>query len=181
MRLTVTSTGAVGGIGLLLLALFWPWFAAAQAPKIGYVDMKRLLDNAPQVTAARKRIESDFRERDQLLKAEQKRLGDLRTRQSRDAAVMTKEAADALAREVDTIQRLVDRTTEKLRTDLNARREEELNRRWPEINDVVIAYARSNGYDLVLPAPVLYASANVDITDQVLAQLRRQAESDPPR
>ena len=39
-----------------LLAVLWAGALAAQGTRIGYVDMKRLLDNAPQVLEARTRL-----------------------------------------------------------------------------------------------------------------------------
>lgn len=162
-------------IGFMLLGLLLPIAAWSQAQKIGYVDMKRLLDNAPQVAAGRERIEAEFKGRDQLLQAEKARLVELQAREAREAAAMLKTAAEALHREIDTLKRAIDRTVVKLNEDLKRRRDEEMNRRWPEINDALISYARDNGYDLLLPAPVLYASARVDITDEVLARLRAQA------
>lgn len=164
-------------LAALLLALVWlaPALAQDAGTRIGYVDMKRLLDNAPQVIEGRKRLEAEFQARDQQLKAEQARLVDLETRERRDAAVMPKTAADALHSQIETLRRTLDRTRKQMGEDLKARLDEELNRRWPEINDAVIAYAREQGYDLVIPAPVLYASAAVDITDRVLERLRAAA------
>lgn len=174
-----------GGIVWMLLALLFPLIALAQssgAQKIGYVDMKRLLDNAPQVVAARAQIAAEFRDRDAQLKVEQARLDELVVRERRDAATMTKPAAEALQREILTLQRGLERTRKQLNDDLKARGDAELSRRWPEITDAVIEYARANGYDLVVPAPMLYASARIDITDEVLARLRTQAAaSDAPR
>ena len=39
----------------------------------------------------------------------------------------------------------------------------------------IFAYARENQLDLVVQAPVMYASAQIDITDAVLARLKRDA------
>jgi Skp family chaperone for outer membrane proteins len=44
----------------------------------------------------------------------------------------------------------------------------------------VTQYARANDIDLVVPTPVLYASARIDITDRVLDLLRQQANETPP-
>lgn len=166
-------------IGLMLVALLLPIFAWAQTQptKIGYVDMKRLIDNSPQVSASRKRIEAEFIDRDRLLKAEQARLEELKARERRDAAVLSKADADALKREVQTRTLSIELTRKKLNEELNARGKEEIGRRWPEITDAVIEYARANGYDLVLTSPVVYAGANVDITDEVLAAMRAKAAS----
>lgn len=164
-------------LAALLLALIWLAPSLAQNPgtRIGYVDMKRLLDNAPQVIEGRKRLEAEFQDRDRQLKAEQARLEELETEERRDAAIMPKTAADALHQRIETLRRTLERTRKQMGEDLKARLDEELNRRWPEINDAVIAYAREQGYDLVIPAPVLYASAAVDITDRVLERLRAVA------
>ena len=147
--------------------------AVAQTARIGYVDMKRLLDNAPQIQAGRDALQREFAERDNALKAQQVRLAELETRQKRDAAILPKDVADALAFEIDTLRRGIATTRDRMRDDLNARSNQELSRRWPEIHDAVIEYARENGYDLVVEEPVLYASAAVDITDEVLERLKR--------
>jgi outer membrane protein len=135
--------------------------------------MKRLLDNAPQIQAGRDALQREFAERDAALKTQQTRLAELETRQKRDAAILPRDVADALAFEVDTLRRGIATTRERMRDDLNARSSQELSRRWPEIHDAVIEYARENGYDLVVEEPVLYASAAVDITDEVLERLKR--------
>ncbi len=101
------------------------------------------------------------------------RLTEQETRQKRDAAILPRDVADALAFEIDTLRRGIATTRERMRDDLNARMSQELSRRWPEIHDAVIEYARENDYDLVVEEPVLYASAAVDITDEVLDRLKR--------
>ena len=164
------------GIVWMLLAVLWPMFAGAQTStlKIGYVDMKRLLDNAPQVADGRRLIEADFRSRDAQLNVEQTRLDEMQKRERRDAAVMPKANADALRQEIQVLKLSLERTRKKLAEDLKTRSDEEISRRWPEINNAVVEHARANGYDLVVHAPVLYASAAIDITDEVLAKLRSQ-------
>ena len=172
-------------LAALLLALLALTPALAQNPgtRIGYVDMKRLLDNAPQVIEGRKRLEAEFEGKDRQLKAGEAELAELETHERRDAAILPKAAADALHSQIETLRRTLERTRKQMSEDLKARLDEEFNRRWPEINDAVIAYAREQGYDLVIPAPVLYASAAVDITDRVLERLRAAAakpEGPPP-
>jgi len=169
-----------------LLALVLLSFAAtaqqpAQVPsRIGYVDMKRLLDNAPQVQAGRAALQREFAQRDTELKTQEARLADLVARQRRDSAILPKDAADALANEIDTLDRGIKRLREKMRDDLAARQNEELNKRWPEIQDAVIEYARANSLDLVVASPVVYASAAIDVTDAVLARLKRDFDARKP-
>ncbi len=151
--------------------------AQAQAPasaRIGYVDMKRLLDNAPQVIAGRQKLEREFAPRDTSLKADEKHLQELRDKQQREAATMAAADADALKREIDALDRSIKRNRDSMRNDLKSRSDQELDKSWREINDAVVAFAREQGYDLIVPSPVVYASPRVDVTDQVLERLKRQ-------
>ena len=45
-------------LGLALASSAW-----SQSLRVGYVDMKRVLDNAPQVLAGRQQLDQEFRER----------------------------------------------------------------------------------------------------------------------
>jgi len=171
--------GAV--LGACLIETLSP-AAFAQAPaaaKIGYVDMKRLLDNAPQVVAGREKLSKEFAPRDASLKADEKRLDDLRERQQREGATMATTDADTLKREIDALDRSIKRNREAMRNDLKSRSDQELDKSWREINDAVVAFAREQGYDIIVPSPVVYASARVDITDQVLERLRKQYREKP--
>ncbi len=163
---------------LALLAAALTGVAAAQAPspaRVGYVDMKRLLDNAPQVVAGRQKLEREFAARDAALKADEQRATELRARREREAATLSKADAETLQREIDALDRSIKRSRESMRTDLKSRSDQELDRSWREINDAVVEFAREQGFDLIVPSPVVYASPKVDVTDQVLERLRRQS------
>jgi outer membrane protein len=151
--------------------------ASAQAPpatRIGYVDMKRLLDNAPQVVAGRQKLEKEFAPRDAALKADEKHLQDLRERQQRESSTLAAADADALKREIDALDRSIKRNRDSMRNDLKSRSDQELDKSWREINDAVVEFARTQGFDLIVPSPVVFASPRVDVTDQVLERLKRQ-------
>jgi outer membrane protein len=159
---------------LLVPALAFAGAAVAQAPvptRIGYVDMKRLLDNAPQVVAGRRKLEREFAARDTALKTDEQRLVELRQKQT----TLAKAEADALQREVDALDRSIKRNRDGLRTELKTRSDQELDKSWREINEAVVEFAREQGYDLIVPSPVVYASPRVDITDKILDRLRREA------
>ena len=165
-------------LALLLGVLAFAGAAGAQAPapaRIGYVDMKRLLDNAPQVVAGRRTLEREFSARDAALKADEQRLADLRRKQS----ALAKTEADALQREIDALDRSIKRNRDGLRTELKTRSDQELDRSWREINDAVVEFAREQGYDLIVPSPVVYASPRVDVTDRILDRLRRAGAKVP--
>ncbi|SFN48658.1 periplasmic chaperone for outer membrane proteins Skp [Dokdonella immobilis] len=160
----------------MALALGLASSAGAQSPamRIGYVDMKRLLDNAPQVMAGRQKLEREFAPRDAALNADEARLASMRSRYERENAGMNRSDAEALRREIDALDRSIKRNRENLRSELKTRSDQELDRSWREINNAVIEFAREQGIDLIVPSPVVYASPRIDVTDQVLERLRRE-------
>jgi outer membrane protein len=152
-------------------------YAGAQTPpaaRVGYVDMKRLLDNAPQVVAGRQKLEREVAPRDTALKNDEKQLEELRARQQREGATTSADGGDALRREIDALDRSIKRNRDSMRNDLKTRSDQELDRSWREINDAVVEFAREQGFDLIVPSPVVFASPRVDVTDQVLERLKRQ-------
>lgn len=178
-------SGGFGGWSMpltLTLTLALSSIAYAQAPaaapaRVGYVDMKRLLDNAPQVVDGRERLQREFTPRDAALKVDEARLATLREQFERDSALLTKEIADAQKREMDALDRSIRRTREDLRGELKIRSDQELDKSWQQINNTVVEYAREQGYELIVPSPVVYASPRIDITDAVLERLRRDFQA----
>jgi outer membrane protein len=179
---TSTGKGALGALALAFALLCGagvpagPAHAqAATSARIGYVDMKRLIDNAPQVIAARARLDAEFATRNTQLDADAARLQRLEEQLRSEAAVMSADDAERLGREVNALRRSIERTRSRLQQEFGERVDQELGSAWPAMEAAVADYAREAGYDLVLSSPQLYASGRIDITDRVLDRLRRQA------
>lgn len=169
-------------LALLLSVLALGGFANAQAPasaRVGYVDMKRLLDNAPQVVAGRQKLEREFAARDAALKGDEKQAAELHERQQRSASTMGAAEATALQREIDALDRSIKRNRDTLRNDLKTRSDQELDQSWRDINDAVVEFARDQGFDLIVPSPVIYASPKVDVTERILDRLRHRPARSP--
>lgn len=147
--------------------------APAAGVKIGYIDVRRLIDSSPQMADALARIKREFATRDDTIKADDAKLAALKQRYERDNAIMTKDDADALKREVDATERANKRLKDETRAELNERSKAESNRILQLIQDTAIDYARAQGYDLVVPSPIVYASSRIDLTDAVLQRLKQ--------
>ncbi len=159
-------------LGALLLTSSFSLTAQPAAMRIGYVDMKRLLDNAPQVIAGRQKLEREFAPRDSELSAQETQLATMRSRYERDNMNMDRADAENLRREIDALDRSIKRKRENLRSELKSRSDQELDRSWREINNAVVEFAREQNIDLIVPSPVVYASQRIDVTDQVLERLK---------
>lgn len=147
--------------------------------RIGYVDMKRLIDNAPQFTEGRAQLEREFAARNETIKTDDARLSALKQRYQRDSAIMTHEDADTLKREIDATERANKRMHDEARSELNSRAGALRDSAFTALQDTIIDFARAQGYDLIVPSPVLYANPRIDITDAVLQRLKKTGASTP--
>lgn len=163
-------------ICLGLLALSFSATAGAQELRIGYVDMKQVLDNAPQVVAGREKLDQEFRERNDRIQLDEMRADGL---EARLAQGDVDEAGRAqIERDLRDMRRNISRRKEDLRDELSFRRTEEVQRLEAQINIAVQEIARRNGYDLIVSSPVIYASEDLDITDLILEQLEIEFAAD---
>jgi outer membrane protein len=160
----------------MLFALAFLASAEAQQLRIGYVDMKQVLDNAPQVLAGRARLDQEFRARNDAIEMDEMRVAALEARiqqgdLSSDSRLQTE-------RELRDLRRNITRRKEDLRDELSFRRTEEVQSLEEQINVAVQEIAERNGYDLIISSPVVYANPDLDITDQILEQLEVEYAAD---
>jgi len=150
--------------------------AAAQQLRVGYVDMKQVLDNAPQVLAGREKLDLEFRPRNETIEFQERQAQSMEDRLQ--LGDLQEDARARLDRELREMRRNVNRQKEDLRDELSFRRTEEVQNLEDQINLAVQEIARDNGYDLILSSPVIYADPSLDITQLVLDQLKLEHEAD---
>lgn len=163
-------------ICILLIGLALSVPADAQQLRIGYVDMKAVLDNAPQVVAGRAKLDQEFRSRNDSIEMDELRADALELRLQQ--ADMTPESRLQVERDLRELRRNVTRRKEDLRDELSFRRTEEVQQLEGQINIAVQEIAQRNGYDLILSSPVIYANPDLDITDLILEQLEVEFAAD---
>jgi outer membrane protein len=161
---------------LLTLFVLVAGSATAQQLRVGYVDMKQVLDNAPQVLAGREKLDLEFRPRNETIEFQERQVQAMEDRLA--LGDLTEDAKLRLDRELREMRRNVNRQKEDLRDELSFRRTEEVQKLEDQINLAVQEIARDNGYDLILSSPVIYADPSLDITQLILDQLRLEYEAD---
>ena len=152
-------------------------FTAAHAAdyKIGVVNAPCVLEAAPQAEVARVKLEKEFAARDQKLVAAQKDLKSLEDRIQKDGAIMSETERGRLERDIMNKRRDLKRDTQEFQEDVNYRRNEEMATIQQQIADAIIALSKEQGFDIVLGTGVVFASEKVDVTDQVIARLKKGA------
>ena len=117
-------------IGLLLVALFVGVSANAQTDelRIGVVDFRRLLDQAPQARIATDALQEEFAPRQREIAGLQRSLQEKQETYERDGAIMGETERLNLEREIRAGQRDMTREQTEYIEDMDIRRNEELTR-----------------------------------------------------
>lgn len=151
--------------------------ALAGNVKIGWVDQLDLMQSAPQVEAARKRLESEFSSRQREVLAMDEDLRNLREKYNREQALMKDEQQRQMERDILARDRDVKRSERELKEDITMRQNEVFIELRKEILMLIAEFAKENGYDLILSEGAAYASPKIDVTGQILDLLRARMNS----
>lgn len=161
-------------ITAILLTIGLVWGIAAQAETtLGTVDMQKIFTTSKEVKKINKNLEKKFASRKQSLLAEQKTL-------QADAKKLQKNQSVLKQADLEKQRnKLTQEATEfrekqaKFQQDLYTAQNEAMRDFMKTLTDSVETVAKKKGLDVVLPNNnLLYAKSNLDITNDVLKDLR---------
>jgi outer membrane protein len=144
--------------------------------KIGFVNVAKVLEKAPQAEKAKKRLEKEFSPRDKHLVSQGKEIKKLEEKISRDASVMGESERRKLEKDIIAKKRDAKRSQQEFQEDFNMRRNEELSKLQRRIMEAIKALAKDDKFDLLLTDGVIYASQQIDVTTQVQKKLATLSE-----
>ncbi len=142
--------------------------------KVGYVQVDKILQEAPQTAESGKKLEKEFGPRSQELDRLAKQIKELETVLEKDSVTIPETERRTKERDVQNIKVEFQRKQRELREDINLRKNEELGSLQDRINKAVQSVAKSENYDLVMYSGVAYAADKIDITDKVLKLLGKK-------
>ena len=142
--------------------------------KVGYVQVDKILQEAPQTAESGKKLEKEFGPRTQELDRMQKQIKDIESSMDKDSLTMSETDLRNKERDISNLKIEFQRKQRELREDVNLRKNEELGSLQDRINKAVTSVSEAEGYDLVIYGGVAYASKKVDITDKVLKSLGKK-------
>lgn len=148
--------------------------AHAAELKVGYVQVDKILQEAPQTIESGKKLEREFSPRSQELERMSKQIKDLEAALDKDGLTISESDRRNKERDVQNIKIEFQRKQRELREDINLRKNEELGSLQDRINKAVQSVSEAEGYDLVVYSGVAFASKKIDITDKVLKLLGKK-------
>jgi len=142
--------------------------------KVGYVQVDKILQEAPQTSESGKKLEREFSPRSQELDRMAKQIKDIEAALDKDALTISEADRRNKERDVQNLKIEFQRKQRELREDINLRKNEELGALQDRVNKAVQTVSEAEGYDLVVYSGVAYASKKIDITDKVLKALGKK-------
>lgn len=158
--------------GLLLVAN-----VAVADLKIGVVNIAAVLEKAPQAEKAKKRLEQEFKPRDNQLASSQKEIQGMEEKLNKDASVMSESQRNKLETDIQNKVRDFRRQQKEFAEDFNTRRNDELSKLQRRLVDATRSIAKDQEFDLILLKDgVIYSSDQLDITSQLQQKISTMPE-----
>lgn len=144
--------------------------AKADELMIGYVNMERVIREAPVAVKAGKKVELEFEARRREL---QQSVDDIKARQAalaQKGSTLSDSQRRLKEAELSEISVRSKRKQQELQEDINVRQNEEMAGFLQKANSVVAQIAEAEHFGMILNQAVTY-SGRVDITDKVIKKL----------
>lgn len=142
--------------------------------KVGYVQVDKILQEAPQTAESGKKLEKEFSPRSVELERMSKQIKDIEAALDKDALTISDSDRRNKERDAQNLKIEFQRKQRELREDINLRKNEELGSLQDRVNKAVQSVAEAEGYDLVVYSGVAFASKKIDVTDKVLKMLGKK-------
>ncbi len=157
-------------VAFVSFGLFMSAASAEAEMKIGFVNAQRVMNDSPQASKAKKKLEKDFEKRDQELQRMAKDIQSKQENLEKNSTTMSESERRTKEREFGDLTRDFQRKQREFREDLNLRQNEEMASIIDNINKVIKKVAETEKYDLIVQE-VVYFNPKIDITDKVIKAL----------
>jgi outer membrane protein len=153
--------------------------ASAQAAgRIGYIDSRQLMAEAPGAQEVRQSIESEFQRFQQQIQAMSDSLNTLMTSYQQQQATLSPERRRQREEEIMSRRDQYEQRAEQMEEEMGRRREELMTPIMNRVNDAISRLREEGGYALIFDAAsagIVAADPSLDLTAQVLSRLRDTA------
>lgn len=179
MRKFVNLLAAAAGMGLLATAT-----ASAQAvPKIGYIDSRKIIQEAPGAKEAQATFQKEMEGYQAQLKVMEDSIKSLMSEYEQKQVMLSPEAKKQKEEEIRQKQAAYQQKANDLEQKLNQRQSELVQPIMDKVKDVIEQLRKSGGYAMIFDAAgsgLVAADPSLDLTDQVLAKLKANAATPAP-
>src|SRR5210317_2249393 len=162
---------------LFLLALLGA-SALHAAPAVCFVDVVKVTRDAPQMKEVEKALEEEFVLREQKIIEMRDQVAALQEKLDKEKRSMSTDERRRLERDIKSRELRYNYNKDEFLQDKQLRTNEERNRVFRVIDEVIAQVGKSKSLEIILSAKagVLWRSERIDITDDVMQQLQSIAK-----
>jgi len=148
------------------------------APAVGFVDVVKVTRDAPQMKEVEKALEEEFVLREQKIIEMRDQIAALQGKLDKEKRSMGTEERRRLERDIKSRELRYNYNKDEFLQDKQLRTNEERNRIFRVIDEVIAQVGKSKSLEIILSAKagVLWRSERIDITDDVMQQLQSIAK-----
>jgi len=148
------------------------------APTLGFVDVVKVTRDAPQMREVEKTLEEEFVLREQKIIEMRDQIAALQEKLDKERRSMGTDERRRLERDIKSRELRYNYNKDEFLQDKQLRTNEERNRVFRVIDEVIAQVGKSKSLEIILSAKagVLWRSERIDITDDVMQQLQSIAK-----
>jgi outer membrane protein len=160
---------------ILLIGGTQAYAADAAQPAIGVVNVQQVFQQSPKIAELNKKLQNQFKTRQDKLVAAQKKLQDELETFKKDSPVMNQKDKDALQKKIVDDQSSLAKDASAFQQDLAKEQSKIMKSVLSDLNGIISSVAKKNNYTMVLDSQaVIYAADNSDITKQVAKEFDKK-------
>lgn len=160
-------------VSCLMLSNSYAQKVAGNDLKVGFVNIRKLMTQAPQLEQIQKQLADDFKEKNDKIIALRHKIAQLSAKYDENT---DKTTLIALQNQITEQQRELAKQQQIMQDEYNVRRNEALGKLQTLIVRMVAKVSREKQMDIVLNnTGVIYVSSRIDITPDVFAHLSEES------
>ena len=158
----------------LLLALATVSMNAQAELKAAYINSAKILQEAPQAKAATESLKKEFSQREKALRKLKAEIDKMTADLKKDGAIMSAEQRSKMEADILEKRRKFQFDAQSLKEDVDLRRRQEVQKLRNSISAVITSFAKKKGYDFIFTDGVAFAADKVNVTDEILKELKKK-------
>lgn len=142
-----------------------------KVPKIGYVDLQKVIINSKAGKSAKKAFEVKFTKKRNIIEQKTKALEKMKQEFIKNSTMLNESKRKEKAEQIEKQEKDLNRTREDFREELQKEDLELTRKILKETEEILIKTAQSEGYDMIVErteSGIIYASPQMDITDKII-------------
>jgi len=149
---------------------------AAAEMKIGVVDIQAIISKAPQIKTINEKIQAQFKDRQEALRAMDKKGQSLKEKLKRDEMTLTMAQKLDIQRELQALDSEFELKKKFLLEDINIANKQEQGKIMRKIQQAISKVAADDKFDLIINAEAsVYANPAINISDKVITIISNPA------